>query len=760
MNRRGAMAAGLVGIACAIACASLAPLTVAAARGAAHRSFRLVAHLHDVPTYFPSLLGNGYVASLTAARGTEATQTYLVAFMDYTPGDVSRPALVPGWSGIDFSPVRAANKGAWLDRIPLSGAHFSGYRQTLDVHDGTLTTRYHFRIDERETRIKVVSLVSEASPHLAATRIIVTPQFNGWVRLSFPLTIWRQHEPRFPLARMTGPQMQSALAAHGLSLRAKAPATADRAAIWYPGFTQVQKSGGNVRSRSLWLEGTAAYGLPMAMAAAIRLPAAARGARVTVRRGPDHLELEVTMPVVRHHSYAFTKFVAVSRSGWGGDAADDLVLARAARRKGFAHLLDRQRAAWGRLWRSDIVIKGDRRAQRLAHSALYYLLASTTADTRWATGPCGLTPCYAGHVFWDSDSWVFPALLLLHPRHARSLVSYRARTLPAAQLRARRHGFKGAMYPWESDPQYGTDVTPYAARVLSDTEIHVNADVAIAQWQYYLATLDRHWLKRDGWPVIRAVARFWASRVSYDPARRRYELAHVTSVSESHNDIANDTFTNVEAAKALRIAAAAAGVLGLVPDPLWSRIARRLYIPMAADGAHHLPFDPGVAAQRRGDPLPLLFLPALDFRMPRTLLQGDYEYAVRGTAAAPAAAFSMAPMPLAVAADEAGDGAAVGKWLDLYVSGGTVKPPFNVRTETASNNVGPFLTGTGGYIQSLVYGLTGLRVRKAGLVDAYPPALPAGWRSVTLSNIIFRGKTMTLHLTRGANGVVQLSGLR
>ncbi len=746
-------------MACAIACATLAPLTVAAARGATDRSFQLVAHLGDVPAYFPGLLGNGYIASLTAPRGTEPTQTYLVAFMDYTPGDVSRPALVPGWMGIDFSPGRAARKGAWLDRVPVSGAHFSDYRQTLDVHDGTLTTRYLLRIDGRDTKVEVVSLVSEASPHLAATRFTITPQFSGWVRLSLPLTIWRQHQPRFPLGRMTGPQMESALAADGLALRPKGPAAADRAAIWYPGFTQVQKSGGNVRSLSLWLEGKAAYGLPMAMAAAIRLPPAAHDAKVMLRRDHRHLALEVTMPVARRHTYAFTKFVAISRSGWGGDAADDLSLARAARRDGFAHLLDRQRAAWDRLWQSDIVIDGDPRAQRLAHSALYYLLVSTTADTAWATGPCGLTPCYAGHVFWDSDSWIFPALLLLHPRHAQSLVAYRARTLPAAQQRARRHGFKGAMYPWESDPQYGTDVTPYSARVLSDSEIHVNADVAIAQWQYYLATLDRNWLAREGWPVIRAVARFWASRASDDPVRHRYDITHVTSVSESHNDIPNDTFTNVEAAEALRIATAAAAALGVVPDPLWSRIARRLYIPMAADGAHHLPFDPAVPAHRRGGPLPLLFMPSLDFEMPGALLQGDYDYAIRGTAAGPAAGFSMAPMPLAVAADEAGDGAAAGKWLDLYVTGGTVKPPFNVRTETASNNVGPFLTGDGGYVQSLVYGLTGLRVRKSGLLDAYPPALPAGWRSVTLSNITLRGKLMTLRVTRGAKGAVRLSGL-
>lgn len=708
-----------------------------------------------MPAYFPGLLGNGYIASLTGPRGTEPTATYLVAFMDYTPGDVSRPARVPGWTGLDYRPAGAE----WLNRVPVSAAHFRGYRQTLDLHDGTLTTRYRFVDGGRQSRIEVISFVSEASPHLAVTRFTITPQFDGRVQLSFPLTIWRPHAPRFALARMTGPQMQKALASHHLALRPTPPAAADRAAIWYPGYTRVRSSGGDVRSMSLWLEGRAEHGPQLAQAAAIGLPPSVRGAQVRLRRGRGRLSLEVTLPVARHHRYVFTKFVALSRSGWGGAAGDDLALARAARQSGFEHLRDRQRQAWHALWRADILIEGDPQAQRLAHSALYYLLASTTADTAWATGPCGLTPCYAGHVFWDSDTWVFPALLLLHPRHAQSLVAFRARTLIAARQRARRHGFKGAMYPWESDPQYGTDVTPYSARVLSASEIHVDADVAIAQWQYYLATLDRHWLAREGWPVIRAVARFYASRARHDPVRHRYDIAHVTSVSESHNDIPNDTFTNVEAAKSLEIATTAARVLGVRADPLWARIAQELYIPLAADGAHHLPFDPAVRAQGHGGPLPLLFLPSLDLQMPPRLLRGDYDYAARGEPVGSAAGISMAPMPLAIAAAEAGEGEAAGRWLGLYVTGGTVRPPFDVRTETADNNVGPFLTGSGGYVQGLLYGLTGVRIRRPGLIAAYPPILPAGWRSVTLRNIAFRGRRLTLRVERVRAGAVRLSGL-
>jgi protein-glucosylgalactosylhydroxylysine glucosidase len=756
-------------IPCAIAAAgwvalgAMLPIASASAQAKTDSSFILTAGLGDLPSYFPGYLGNGFIATLTAPRGTEPTQTTMVALMDYTPGDVSRPALIPGWNGIDFNPSVAGGGREWLDRGPMSAKRFKDYEQTLDLHDATLTTRYRYRAGGKETTVEVVSFVSEASPHLAATRLTLIPHYDGVVRLSFPLTLWAPHTPRLPLARLTGVEQDAALAAHGLSLTPRPPATADRAALWYPGTTEVRSSGGDAASRSLWLAGKAAHGLDMAMAAAVSLPRGARGEKVTLERKRGRLALEVTLRIERGRSYTFTKFVAMSRAGWGGDVREDLTLAREARSRGFADLLTRQRFAWHALWRSDIEIDGDPRAQQVAHSELYYLLAGSTPDTGWAVGPCAITLCYLGHVFWDSDTWIFPALLLLHPRHAESLVDFRARTLAAAEARAKQHGFAGAMFPWESDPQNGSDVTPHSAVVLSDSEIHVNSEVAIAQWQYYLATLDRNWLRAKGWPVIRAVARFWASRSSYDPSRQRYEILHVTSVSESHNDIPNDTFTNLGAVYALEIADAAAKELGEPADPDWSRIARAMYIPMAADGKHHLPFDPSVTAPQGqsfgGGPLSLIFLPALDLVMPPALRDADYDFAIRPTLKASRGRVSIGIVQQVTAADEVGRPAAAAAWFKLYLTGGTLKPPFNVRTETAGNNAGPFITGSGGYLQSLIFGLTGLRIREAGLIDAFPPILPPGWHSLTLRNLIFRGRRLTIHVTRDPRGAVRLSGL-
>ena len=754
---RGVWSAGRTAL---IVLCALRPLLACAAPD--DGSFRLSAGLEQLPAYFPGLLGNGYIATLTTPLGIDAAQTYLVGLMDYTPGDISRPARVPGWTAIDFAPGDAGSKATWVDAVPLTAEHFSDYRQTLDMHEATLTTRYAYTDRGRRIAVRATAFVSESSPHLAVNRLAITPDYDGWVRLSFPLTLWAQHTPRFPLGHWSGSEQDKMLAARGISLQPRPPATADRAALWYPGYTEVVKSGADARALSLWLSGRAANGAAMAMAAAVALPAGADSAQVSVRRNAHSLALEVALRVARGHTYDFTKYVALSRAGWGRGAAEDLTLAQQARTLGFDRLVSEQRAAWRTLWQSDIVIDGDPRAQQVAHSQLYYLIASSTPDTGWAAGPCGLTLCYAGHVFWDSDTWMFPALLLLHPRRAQSILAFRERTLDAARARARQHGYRGAMFPWESDPQNGTDQTPYSAHVLSESENHVNSEVAIAQWQYYLATLDRDWLRTHGWPVIREVARFWASRVTLDPDRKRYHILHVTSVAESNADIADDTFTNLGAARALEIATAAAKIVGARPDPDWDRIARGLYIPMAPGGEYHLAFAPSVTAHGQdfgGGPVALLFLPALDFRMPPELRANDYRHAIRTDAAQSVGRVSMGILPRVAAADEADRMSAAADWAKLFETGGTLKPPYNVCTETAANEVGPFLTGSGSYLQSLMFGLTGLRLREPGLVQAYPPALPPGWRSLTLRGVAFRGRRLNIRITRDPTGAVRLGGL-
>jgi len=53
-----------------------------------------------------------------------------------------------------------------------------------------------------------------------------------------------------------------------------------------------------------------------------------------------------------------------------------------------------------------------------------------------------------------------------------------------------------------------------------------------------------------------------------------------------------------------------------------------------------------------------------------------------------------------------------------------------------------------------------LRIREAGLIEAYPPVLPARWKSLTLHNVWFRGERMDIRIERDPSGVVRLTRTR
>ncbi len=716
-------------------------------------SFLLTGTSKNFDTYFPSYLANGYFSTMTSVRGTEPDMAYMVAFMDYAKDDIARPAAIPGWSEIDYDAG-----GGWLNSTRLAPQIFTDYAQTLNMHDATLSTSYRFVYANKSTDVKVTTFVSQAANHLAVTQLTITPQFDGSVRLTFPIRLWSEHAPRFPIGKMTGDEMIAAVIASGQTLENKPIPTSDRDAVWYHGYTQVANADGDAKDLTLWLDGRAEQGLAMAEAAAISLPPGLAVDDVKLEKGAYKLSLNLSAKVEKGKTYTFTKYIAMSRENWGGDAQVTLGLAKAARMTGFDQLLAAHRAAWHELWKSDIVVDGDANVQKAIHSDLYYLLSNTTVGTAWPMGACALTPNYAGHAFWDSDSWVFPSLLLLHPERAKPIVMFRYRTMAPARARAKQYSVQGTMYPWESDPQTGVDYTPHFAYEVY-REIHVNADIAIAQWQYYLASGDKAWLKQYGWPVISGIAQFWVSRVTYDKEHDRYEIHHVTSPDEAYNDVPNDSFTNAAARKALNIAVAAAKIVGEKADPKWAEVASKMYIPFKESAQRHLDFDESVPHDKitwMGSSLAWLMYPNLDLPMSPQVRKNDFDFQLNELKVHGDDPNEMMMVMLAVGSAEIGDAQGAGEWIQRNLVG-FLKAPFNVRTETVANNAGYILATSAGFVQSFVYGLTGLRIDDKGLTAAYAPVLPPRWKSLTLRHISFRGKHYDITVDRDASGKARLT---
>ena len=695
-------------------------------------SFRLTATRTSLQRYFPTYLANGHFSTETSPRATDATTSYVAGLMDYTAGDVSRPAAIPSWTEIDY----------WDGQSWLNEGSFTpdGYSQTLDMYAATVSTRYTWK----KTQVSVTTFVSENSTHEGATTLEITPQFDGDVRLRFTLRPAADFPHRLAMAKLTLPEIKRQLAATynlpppdstsvlSKMLKPLTPTSANRAAIWYPGGVEIAAAGGSASERTLSIRGRALNGAAFAEAVAVALPTDLANVHVVL----EGSALNVSGTVKKGKTYSFTKFVAVSRDRWEARVED---LVKRARTEGVVRRHADHEAVWADLWKSDILVD-DPELQKAVHSDLFYLLENSSDDGQSPMTACGFTPNYLHHVFWDNDSWDFPVMLMMHPQRARSQIAFRYTTLPAAQERARQHGFKGAMYPWEADPFDGSDQTPHFAQANALREVHINGDVAIAQWQYYLATLDASWLRNFGYPVIRATAEFWVSRVTHVESFDRYEILHVTSPDEAYNDVNNDSFTNSIARRNLEIATAAARTLGLEPDPQWNVIAGKLYIPFSQEEQRHLDFDPSVPHDKQtwmGSALAFLAYPQLDVSMTPEVRRNDFNFALRALQELSPDSNAMLLAMISVEAAELGERELAEKWL-LRQQGGFLKPPFNVRSETVLNNTTHILATSSGFLQNFLFGFSGLRITDEGLVSRYPPLQ---WKRVALRNVVFRGKS-------------------
>ncbi|HXL12054.1 MAG TPA: hypothetical protein VN955_11710, partial [Gemmatimonadales bacterium] len=326
-------------------------------------------------------------------------------------------------------------------------------------------------------------------------------------------------------------------------------------------------------------------------------------------------------------------------------------------------------------------------------------------------------------------------LLALYPAIARSMVGFRYRALGAARRNAIRNGHRGAMYPWESD-ELGDETTPRFAWQNALYENHVTGDVALAQWQYYLATGDSAWLARYGYPVIAATADFWVSRATFDAAHQRYGIHHVVSVDEGLIGIGNDTYTNAVARNNLEIAVATSRPLGKRANPAWSRVAERLYIPYDSAAQYHPTYE-GAPPEKRGSVVPLLAYP-LGLPMSEQAKRNDLNAAIGLLLKEGSGAMMTTSLYPAIAA-ELGDRALVDTLLPLSYRD-HLRPPFDALAETPTNQAVHFLTGAGAFLQQVVFGWSGLRFGDSGLHAAFRPVLPSRVTRLVLRDVSIRGR--------------------
>ncbi|MFD3983322.1 glycosyl hydrolase family 65 protein [Streptomyces griseus] len=615
-------------------------------------------------------------------------------------------AALPSWTNID---VGVGEETLGPD---TPAGRISHYRQTVFLSCGLVRTSLRWTTaDGRATDLVYEVLADRSDVHTGAVRLRMTPRWSGTA------TVTGRLDDR---------------GARRIALR----------------------EDGTFRTLGTGIEG--------AVAQTVR-----RGSGVVETPRPGARTSPGATPVRAGRTYTFEKYVGVDTALTSRAPAEDArEAAHRAARRGWDRVFAANEAAWREAWSADVLVPGDRRLQGWLRSAQYGLLASTRRGSADSIAPAGLTSDnYAGMVFWDAETWMFPGLLATRPELARSVVEYRYRTRGAARANAEEYGHRGLFYPWTSasrgrmDSECQSWDPPHCL-----TQNHLQGDVSLAVWQFYLATGDRDWLAARGWPLLRGIAEFWESRATAN-ADGSYSVNDVAGPDEYSNGVDDGVFTNAVAATALRHATRAARLLGERPPAAWNEVADGLRIPYDAERKVFLQYAGYNGSTIKQADTVLLTYP-LEWPMEPGAAAATLDYyAARTDPDGPA----MTDSVHAIDAAEIGEpGCSTYTYLQRSVRP-YLRGPYDLFSEARGDKAGAsdplsgfpaddFLTGKGGFLQVFTHGLTGLRLREDGvrLDPTLPPQLHEG---VTLRGLRYRDatyevgigpRTTTVRLTSGA----------
>lgn len=676
---------------------------------------------HNFQPYFPTYIGNGYFSLSSSSIGTLPTESYMIKVYDEGKDDIPRIACLPEWNEINYF-----NGINWLNDFKLNDTlYIKNYTQTLDMYNGFLETSYNWIFDNKKSDINVLAFISRKNPNLVVIKFDLTTNFSDTIILSFPIKE-REKPLRMALAKLEKIEPNPP---------GKWPAE------WYPGFTEIIniETNTDIRNGEIFsLSQTEGRNTKVALATEVFYDGEIPNSEISMNKNENSANIEIKFITEQNRKYSFYKFVSiVSEKDFNGDLqnfAKEIV--QNAKITGFEKLLEEHKNVWNNLWQTDIIVNGDDEFQKIIHSMIYYLLCSINEETEFSIPPMGLaTSGYYGHIFWDADTYMFPALLLMYPEKAKSMVMFRYRTLNAAKENARKNNYKGAMYPWESDER-GEETTPFFAYQNALQENHIVGDVALAQWQYFLATKDTNWLSEYGSKVITETAEFWTSKVNYNKEKDRYEIGKIVSVHEGLIDISNDTYTNSIAKLNLEIASKVNNILNERKNPKWKEISDKMFIPFDSLNQFHPTFE-NAPEETKGTVVPLLTFP-LQIQMDSIIKKNNLLNAVEHLEKNGAGAMMGTNFLPIVAAELNND--SLFNYLINKTLKGYLRPPFNVLAETHTNNSVNFITGAGAFLQQVIFGYTGLRLTNDGLIQKYNSMLPENITSLLLKNFTINNK--------------------
>ncbi|KAK4495764.1 hypothetical protein PRZ48_013032 [Zasmidium cellare] len=370
---------------------------------------------------------------------------------------------------------------------------------------------------------------------------------------------------------------------------------------------------------------------------------------------------------------------------------------------------------------------------------------------------CGLGgSCYAGLVFWDTEVWMQPGLVVSFPEASKQIAQYRIKLYPQAQANidtayqssqneTGKFSDAAAAYPWTSG-RFGncTGTGP-----CFDYQYHLNGDIGLEFYNYWTVTGDTEFFQEELFPIYESIANLYAELVDFNETTGLYELYNATDPDEYANNQDNVGFTMVLMSSHLNSTNELRQRFGLEANTTWTNISSHITIPVNNDANIILEYatQNGSITVKQADIV--LIDDFLQFPNPYTLSNLDY-YASAQSRDGPAMTYGV----FSIVANRESPSGCSSYTYDLYGSQPYTRGPWFQFSEQLiddwSTNGGthpafPFLTGVGGANRVTIFGYLGLRLNPDTLdIDpSLPPQIPQlefrtiywnGWPIKTFSN--------------------------
>ncbi|MBI0583286.1 MAG: trehalose-phosphatase [Methanomassiliicoccus sp.] len=544
-------------------------------------------------------LGNGYMATRGSAPEATAGEvhypgTYLAGTYDRLESDIDGHTLVnesivniPDWSSLSFR----IEDGEWFD---VSSVIVEKYHQELDMRNGVLERTIRFSDGGgRRTMLRQRRFVSMDEPNLACLEVTIVPEnWSGMV------------------------SVRSALDGRvGNTLVARYRQLNNR--------HLVQLGSGTADDDTIWLQAETVQS-HVRIAVVARTDVFLNGRVLSVDRDTvnehGHVSQSFAVRAIENRPLRIEKIAAV-HSSRDRAISESLVesIDLVAHSGDFLRLLGAHARRWELLWdRYRIEVDpGHIWISQILNLHVFHLLENVSmhsVDLDVGIAPRGIAgEAYRGLIMWD-EVFIFPFLNLHDPDLTRSLLLYRYRRLPRARWAARKEGYQGAMFPWQSgsdgrEEAQTMHLNPLSGRWIPDNshlEQHIGLAIAYNVWQYYQVTHDLTFMSMYGAELLCEIARFWVSRCSYSRVRERYEILKIMGPDEFHEGypdraeagVDNNAYTNVMVAWTLQRALEALKEMPLhhcrevrarlsIDDEeleRWDEIAKNMHVPFHGEG--------------------------------------------------------------------------------------------------------------------------------------------------------------------------------